>query len=458
MASDRTPSVPPTTGRADGPAAERFPLAARALRVSTVPPPATQAQAAQDGALPGPDALCKAHNWPLYAFLVLLPLQNIQYGYIPNLGAGLNFLNVMMLLSFAGGLYVKGRLAPRDPVIKWLVAYVVYTVISLLIGNVTAGYAEERFIILKDHLVGVSVFFLVQMSVRNWNHVRRIFLCTLIPLPYIARVVLNQHRSVSSWHYSDDLRISGTFSQLGANEFAAFCVTMAVVLLAVLIATRTHRWWKLAMLVGITCMLMGVLYSYSRTSYIALILGVVAVVLVWRGRWKLVPLLLAIGLAAPVWLPASVVERFESTTVAEGERDESTELRIVYWNVAWDMFKQNPVTGTGFQTFTLLNPYGKDTHNLYLRTLAEGGVLGAVVLVGVLASVLVAARRVIARARNGTWAYGLALGTLGAVLAMICSNIFGDRFTYYPVVAYFWAYVALVVKSPWLPPEENTRP
>jgi len=37
---------------------------------------------------------------------------------------------------------------------------------------------------------------------------------------------------------------------------------------------------------------------------------------------------------------------------------------------------------------------------------------------------------------------------------LVCGNIFGDRFTYYPVIAYFWTYVALVVKARHLPPED----
>lgn len=455
MPDDASPRGATGQDAATQPPRERFPLAAKALRVSTAQAPHRGRAPSSRQAVATPDARTKANNWPLYLFLLLLPLQNIQYGYIPNIGGGLNFLNVMPALSLLGALFVKGKLAPRDPILKWLVAYVLYAILSLVIGNTVVGLAGERFIILKDHLVGISLFFLVQMSVSNWTHVRRIFLCTLIPLPYIARVTLNQHQSVSSWHYSDDLRISGTFSQLGANEFASFCVTVTIVLLAVLIATRTNRWWKLALIGGIACMMLGILYTYSRTAYIALILGILAVVLVWRGRWKLIPVLLAVGLLAPVWLPPSVVERFDSTTVAEGERDESTELRIVYWGVAWDVFKNHPLTGTGFQTFKHLNPYGKDTHNLYLRTLAEGGVLGAIVLVGLLLSLLFSARKAVARSPSGTWAYGISLGMLGATLALVCSNIFGDRFTYYPVAAYFWTYAALMVKSPLLLPEEG---
>ena len=46
---------------------------------------------------------------------------------------------------------------------------------------------------------------------------------------------------------------------------------------------------------------------------------------------------------------------------------------------------------------------------------------------------------------------------IGFIVALNSGNLFGDRFTYYPVVAYFWTYVALVLKARHLPPEGAPR-
>lgn len=430
--------------------AERFPLAARALHRSTVQAPVARAIAAQVQ----PSTRTR-NNWPLYLFLFLLPLQNIQTGYLPNYGYGLNFLNVMFVLSLLGAWWMGGRVARNEPVNRWVLAYAVYAVVSLFIGYQNVSDAQAHANLLKDQLIGLFVVYLVQMSVQNWTGVRRVVLATLLPLPYIAKVVWVQHLSVSSWHYSDDLRISGTFSLLGANELAAFCVTVAVVLFGVLIAVRTSKLWRIVLAGGIACMSLGVLYAYSRTGYVSLILGLLVVMLAWRGRWKLILPLLLLAALTPSLLPTSVVERFDSTTVEASKRDESTEKRFEYWQVAWDNFVRHPITGTGYHTFhhREINPYAKDTHNLYLRTLAEGGLVGTVMLVGLLLAILRTAIRELAQAPSRSWRYGLALGLLGAVLALICGNLFGDRFSYYPVIAYFWVYVALVMKARHLPPE-----
>lgn len=433
----------------------RFPLAARAMRMdaaaAALPPPAASSARTDSAAAV---AARTRQNWPLYLFLFLLPLQNIQTGYIPNYGYGLNFLNVMFVASLIGAIIVGGRIA-ADAVNRWVWIYAGYTLVSMFIGFQYIGWYTQNYNVLKDHLIGVFVLFLVQKSVRNWRDVRHVMLATILPLPYIAKVTWIEHQSVSSWHYSDDLRISGTFSLLGANEFAAFCVTSAAVLLALLIAARNSRTWRLLLIGGIACMVMGILYTYSRTAYISSLLALVMVLLVWRGRWKLVlPLCLAL-VFLPGLLPPSVTERFDDTHVEAGKRDESTEMRFEYWAIAWKNFEAHPLTGTGFQTFhnRKINPYGKDTHNLFMRTLTEGGVLGAAVLLGLLLSVLFAAVREVRRAPPASWHYGISLGILAAWVGLICSNIFGDRFTYYPVIAYFWAYVALMIKARYLPPD-----
>lgn len=431
----------------------RFPLAARALHLQAPSGAVADAAAAPLDAAPARSR----HNWALYAFLFLLPLQNVHTGYLPNLGGGLNFLNLGFGLSLIGAWMMRGRLAGNEPVNRWMLVYAAYAVVSLFVGYQYVSDTGHHFNVLKDHLVGISLLYLVQMSVSDWNAVRRVVLATILPLPYIAKVTWIQHASVSSWNYSDDLRIKGTFVLLGANEFAAFCVTVAAVLLALLLATRASRRWKLLFAGGIACMVLGVMYAYSRTAYVALILAAVAVALAWRGRWKLMLPLFLLAAFAPVLLPASVVQRFDSTTVEADQRDESTELRFEFWQIAWDNFTAHPLVGTGFQSFRHpeINPHRMDTHNVYLRTLTEGGIIGGVILLGLLLAVLRTAMREMSAAANGTWRYALALGLVGAWMGLVCGNIFGDRFTYYPMIAYFWTYVALVLKARHLPREET---
>ena len=74
------------------------------------------------------------HNWAFYAFVVLIPLQNIYSQYVPNLGAGLNFLNLMFFAAALMTLQVGGRLVRGTGVNGWVAAYLAAGLLATLIG------------------------------------------------------------------------------------------------------------------------------------------------------------------------------------------------------------------------------------------------------------------------------------------------------------------------------------
>jgi cytochrome c-type biogenesis protein CcmH/NrfG len=80
--------------------------------------------------------------------------------------------------------------------------------------------------------------------------------------------------------------------------------------------------------------------------------------------------------------------------------DLSSNGRIALWRVGWREFASRPLGGTGAGTFELAwmehrpsADQARDTHNLYLQTLAELGVLGLAALLVCLAAPLVATWR-----------------------------------------------------------------
>jgi hypothetical protein len=389
------------------------------------------------------------HNWFLYLFLFLLPLQNIQTGYLPKLPGGLNFLNVGFLFALYGAWRVRGHLATWSSIHRWVWWYLAFCVITLFVGFalVPTDGELERVNKLKDMAVGVFLLFVVEKSVTDWGAMKRVIITMILPLPYIMRVTWSQHASVAGYAYNDDLRISGTFSLLGANEFASFCVTMALMLLAILVAGKVSKIWRALLVVGIACMVMGVLWAYSRTSYVTVLLGAAVIVLLWRGRLKLaVPVLLAFLIVPPL-LPNSVTERFDSTHVESSEADKSTDNRYLYWGVAWQEFLHHPLTGIGYSTFTQANPYGMDSHNFFIRELAEKGLPGFLITLGMFLSMGKVGWRTYRDCPPDTLGYALGLGMCGAWPALMVTNFWGDRFTYTQMIGYYWVFLALCLKA-----------
>lgn len=389
------------------------------------------------------------NNWVLYLFLFLLPLQSSQEAHLPSAPGGLNFLNVGFALSLLGAWYAGGKLAHWTGLHRWVWLYLGWSVITLLIGLALFPTPNDmlRFSTLKDSIVGVLLLFVVQMSVTDWSTLKRVLLATILPLPYILRITHSEYAGVARWHYSDKLRVSGTFTTVGANEFGAFCVTSALVLFALLIAARLPRRWRALLLLGVVSMVLCVLWAYSRTAYATILIGGVCLLLLWRGRKKMVlPLIFGL-LLVPNFLPHAVVERFDTTHVDGPEADTSTEMRYVFWDVAWDHFEMHPLVGTGYRTFATYNPYKMDTHNFFLRELVEKGLIGMVIIIGLFLSMGRACWRCLRDSPQGSLAYALGLGVCAAWIALVVANIWGDRFTYTQMIGYFWVYLAVALKA-----------
>ena len=389
------------------------------------------------------------NNWFLYLFLFLLPLENVQTGHLPQLPGGINFLNVGFLLSLIGAWYAGGKLARWSGVYYWIWIYLVWSFVTLLIGLALFPTPTDmlRFNTLKDSIIGVLLLFVVQMSVTDWTSLKRVLLATILPLPYILRVTRGEHSGVAHWHYTDQLRISGTFTTIGSNEFASFCVTSALVVFALLIATKWPRRWRALLAVALCSILACLLWTYSRTGYATILIGGVCMMLLWRGRKKMVlPVILGL-LIVPSFLPNAVVERFDSTHLDGPQADASTEMRYTFWDIAWDHFKMHPLVGTGYRTFADYNPYKMDTHNFFVRELVEKGSIGFLIVLGLFLSMARICWRCLRDSPPGSLAYALGLGMCAAWVALVITNIWGDRFTYSQMIGYFWVYLALVLKA-----------
>ncbi|HSH26196.1 MAG TPA: O-antigen ligase family protein, partial [Wenzhouxiangella sp.] len=290
-------------------------------------------------------------NWILILYVILIPLQNIYLQYIPSAGKGLNFINIMFAASLLMAFHCRRGLVRGSGVNGWVMAYMLFGAFALLKGMSFVAEPEGHLEFLKDHFIAVSFLFLAQMSVLDWIGWRRLFFASLVPLPYMIHVVRDQSSSINAWHYTDFLRINGTFMELGANEMGAFFVTATLVAMGVAVGMQRPIRWRLLCLVGAMLAATGVALSYSRTAYAAILPAALLLVLLPRYRMRLVVPVILTALLLPMFLPQAVIERFDTISLEEGERDESTDNRFAFWDLAGEQIAKRPVLGTGFHTF-----------------------------------------------------------------------------------------------------------
>lgn len=399
-----------------------------------------------------PDRLPMRPNWPLLLFVAMIPLQNIYLGKLPSLGAGLNFINITIVLSlFVWKTRPECALPTETKLHAPLYAYMAIFVCSTLYGILYLGVlGDKHFLALKDQLLPMFVFFVVLNSVRDRRGIVWMIIAMSLPLPYMFHVFRSQLSWFMSWHFADEMRlVGGTFMKLGSNEISAFYAAYTLVLAALFYYIKNLRVRVvLAVLLGLN--LYCLLYSQSRGSWLAF-LGGLAIMGWCFNKKAAVAAGVAIIISSSALLtifPVSVQERFSTIFVEEGEeRDRSAESRFILWEVAFKKYKDSPVFGIGFHSFHHVNPYeGKDTHNYFVKVLTEQGAVGLLILLVIFWRSLAASRSLFERASDPLFK-ALGLGMLGCITAFVIGNMFGDRFSHYPLVTYFWVYLALVLRA-----------
>ena len=402
------------------------------------------------GAQPRPDT----GRWVfalLACVLPLLPLQNVVHRLEAPTRAlpGINFLNVaalLMLLTWGIKTIGAGRpLLGSSRYNKVLIGYVVlgylglWRSVSYVGAPAPISPADPSFVWWKDYITCFIIYFTVTNTVHDERTMRRLTVLMMLVLPYMMFIHRNHLQWASSWHYADDMRVKGTMMHLGSNELAAFYVIGLAMSVGMVVNLKAWR-LRVYFLIAAAIQGWGVMYSYSRSAYLGALLAIGVIGL--ARSWKVAALLGVFLLAAPFILPASVQDRVDMISGEQTKTDESTRRRIELWDVAKEKFAENPILGTGTRSFTKLNRYGMDTHNMYYKVLCELGLFGFLLY---LAQFLVGLRQgwVLLQKKSTPFAMGVGAGLLGATAAAMFLNVFGDRSAYVAVTGQFWAWHAM---------------
>ena len=130
----------------------------------------------------------------------------------------------------------------------------------------------------------------------------------------------------------------------------------------------------------------------------------------------------------------------------EGQLESSAQYRIEIWERSVEIAEKNPVLGVGFNTFPYLGFSLADTHNIYIKVLAEQGVIGLLLILLILFLAIQNGWKLYKHA-DDSFLKGLGLGFVICTIVIIITNMFGDRWSYVPLAGFFWIFLALVVRG-----------
>ena len=380
----------------------------------------------------------------IYLLVLTLPLQTGRYQ-IQAFPMGAQFLDILLLGTILG-LLIQGRpVIAKTDLNRLLLLFAVFCYFSLWEGSIFINaplpitIGDERVSAWKNYVEMFLFALVVAAAIKEKAQVKILLVLMAVSLLYVNRTNYAELSGRDLTHFSYDVRDAGPLGYAGVNGLAAF-ETMAASFLLAMYSFIRRKWVKAAILLLVVTCGYCLLFSFSRGGYLGFIAGLVVLGL-FKSRWMLVAaVVLVLGWQA--FLPAAVQERIRMTTenVQEGQQfDSSAQTRIELWEDAMASFKRNPLTGTGFQTFGQVEHVGglRDTHNYYVKVLAETGIFGLALFLWLLWKLFRTGTSLYVSAQDPFWrAIGLGLTAVLASAAVM--NFFGDRWTYQQVDGYIW--------------------
>ena len=251
-------------------------------------------------------------------------------------------------------------------------------------------------------------------------------------------------------------RYQGTFSQ--PNPFAIY-LTMLIVMGTALLPHLKPR-VRVLMLVDMGASLICLYYTYTRSAWVATIIGVVAVAVL--GRRKVLGAAIVAGLVVGLIALPTISQRFEDlisvaggTSVnASGNTSNSLAWRFDYWAVVLPLADKNPVTGIGLKMSSFLTDQAKEPHNDFLRAYVETGIIGTIAYLALLLSMVLVARQGMRESAPG-FDHSIAVGFAGCVIAFVLISIVSNVITEVIVLWYYVAFAAAAYAVTKFPASEH---
>jgi len=285
----------------------------------------------------------------------------------------------------------------------------------------TAIFADEIVISLKYLLAKtwfiVAFFYVGGLVIKNFSDFKIAFWCLFVPTLLLTIYTLNNHLHYQ-FRFSEVNKTMVPFFRNHVN----YAVFLALILPLTIAASRWYKkysWQKMLINLGILLLMLGIYFSYTRSSWLSVAGALVAYLLIKHN--KLIPAVFAsiIGVIffviymvsnnnyldyAPEYTKtiyhSNFSDHMESTMSLE---DVSSAERIYRWVAAMHMIEEKPVLGFGpgqfyfnykeyttnkFETYISRNEEHSTVHNYYLQITVEQGFIGIAIWATLLVMIL----------------------------------------------------------------------
>jgi len=205
--------------------------------------------------------------------------------------------------------------------------------------------------------------------------------------------------------------LDGIGGMFGASNEVGVAFSRAVPLMVAVAQNAPRLPIALVAWAAVPLSMLGVVSTYSRGSFLALVAATLAFAMLHRRRAIALSgiAVFAIAVLIVVPIPVQYFDRLQTIRTYEEDDERSALSRLHFWKVALEMASEHPL-GVGLKNYQAnYDRYDfedgyfgtrRDVHSTHLQVLAEMGFLGFMIWVGLLGGALVYLFRIRKRARD----------------------------------------------------------
>ena len=339
----------------------------------------------------------------------------------------------------------------KTPLNKPIGYYIIICLASTLLGAIFADVSlKTGFFFVLKYFEYVFIYFMVANHLQHKSQIRKLLWAMLITCIIVSIIGIAQ--------IPEGGRVSAPFEGESGepNTFGGYLVLMICITTGLFLTTKSFReqsiYGSLILLFAIP-----LLYTQSRSSYLAMIPSMFAFVWLSEKRQWVFLSLLCVGLLFPFIAPDATRERI-SYTFEQGKArsdvvevmgvkmDTSTSARLNSWkHVAKDWVK-HPIFGFGVTGYEFVDAQ-------YFRVLIETGVLGLATFFFLMSRIFGQVYDILKKTSE-SFEKGLCIGFLAGFVGLLFHGIGANTFIIVRIMEPFWFLLAMVIMIPNLKREQ----
>jgi O-antigen ligase len=339
----------------------------------------------------------------------------------------------------------------KTPLNQPIAAYILVCFLATLWGKLT-GHVQGKagfFFVLK-YFEYMIVFFMVVNYVNTPEQAKRLLFCLFLTCFIVSIWGLLQIPS--------GIRVSAPFEgDTGEpNTFGGYLVFMGAITLALIDNLKDLR-VRASLTVVLMLVLICLLYTQSRASYLAVIPACLVFSLFSRRRFYILTGLIVVAALSPIIVPRVAKERVAYTFTQPEESgqiqfgklrlDTSSSARIIGFREALLAWRKSPFIGYGVTGFRFMDAQ-------YPRILVETGIIGMLAFLWLIYSLF--------RVGIMTWRdshdellRGLSVGLTAGLVGLLVHAIGANTFIIVRIMEPFWFLTGIIVALSTM--EDETR-